>query len=112
MTDRENICEDVWQYLPVRKYLLGRDGVSRIVEQIVAEWQPSRLLPSGNLVEPSDVAAIISDRVSRQYGVIWLWVFQALITVAIQYLVDLWFRSVVVRTVIVDWHGELADEQR
>lgn len=110
MTDRENICEDVWQYLPARKYFIGREGVSRIVEQIIAEWQPSRLLPSGNLVEPSDVAAIIADRVSNQYGTIWLLVFQALISIAVQYLIDLWFQSVVVRTIIIGWHGDLARE--
>ena len=107
---KENLIEDVWQYLPPLKYLLGRRGVTTMVERIVAAWEPMALLPTERPVEASEVAGRIYERVAGQYGTIWLIVFQALISIAIQVLLDWWFASVVTRTIMVQWHGELADE--
>lgn len=107
---KENLIEDVWQYLPPSKYLLGRRGVSQVVERIVAAWEPAALLPTERPVEASEVSRRIYERVSGQYGTIWLLVFQALIGIAIQVLIDWWFASVVTRSIIVSWHGDLSDE--
>ena len=108
---KDNLIEDVWQHLPPSKYLLGRKGVSQLVERIVAAWEPTALLPTDRAVEASEVAGRIHERVAGQYGTIWLIVFQALISIAIQVLIDWWFASVVTRTIIVQWHGDLSDEQ-
>ena len=107
---KENLIEDVWQYLPPSKYLLGRRGVSQLVERIIAAWEPAALLPTDRAVEASEVAGRIHERVAGQYGTIWLIVFQALISIAIQVIIDWWFASVVTRTIIVQWHGDLSDE--
>lgn len=110
MEPRESMIEDVWQYLPARKYFAGRACVAEMVERIIAAWQPSRLIPSDKGVDASHVAAEINEQVSSQYGTIWLIVFQALISIAIQYLIELWFASVVARSTIVSWCGDLRDE--
>ena len=107
---KENLIEDVWQYLPPSKYLLGRRGVSQLVERIIAAWEPAALLPKDRPVEASEVASRIHERVAGQYGSLWLLVFQALIGIAIQVIIDWWFASVVTRTIIVQWHGDLSDE--
>ena len=107
---KENIIEDVWQYLPPTKYLLGRRGVATMVERIVAAWEPSRLLPCERPVDASNAARDMYERVSDTYGTIWLIVFQALLSIAIQWLIDRWFASVVTRTIIIQWHGDLSDE--
>ena len=107
---KENLIEDVWQYLPPTKYLLGRRGVATMVENIVREWEPSRLLPTEKPVDASHAARDIYDRVSSRYGTIWLLVFQALLSIAIQVIIDWWFSSVVTRTIIVQWNGDLSDE--
>lgn len=107
---KENLHEDVWQYLPPLKYLLGRRGVRQMVERIIAAWEPSTLLPTERPVEASAAAERMYERVSGQYGTIWLIVFQALISIAIQVLIDWWFASVVTRSIIVSWHGDLSDE--
>jgi hypothetical protein len=107
---KDNLIEDVWQYLPPSKYLLGRKGVATMVERIIAAWEPAALLPTDRPVEASEVAGRIHERVSGQYGTIWLIVFQALISIAIQVLIDWWFAGVVTRTIITQWHGELVDE--
>lgn len=107
---KDNLIEDVWQYLPPSKYLLGRKGVSQLVERIIAAWEPAALLPTGSPIYTSDVASRIHDRVAGQYGTIWLLVFQALISIAIQILIDWWFAGIVTRTIITQWHGELGDE--
>ena len=81
-----------------------------MVERIIAAWEPAALRPTERRVEASEVAGRIHDRVAGQYGTIWLLVFQALISIAIQVLIDWWFSSVVTRTIIAQWHGDLSDE--
>lgn len=107
---KDNLIEDVWQYLPPTKYLLGRRGVATMVENIIKEWEPSRLLPTEKPVDASHAARDIYERVSSRYGTIWLIVFQALLSIAIQVIIDWWFASVVTRSIIVSWHGDLSDE--
>ena len=107
---KDNLIEDVWLCLPPSKFLLGRKGVATMVERIIAAWEPAALLPTGSPIYTSDVASRIHDRVAGQYGTIWLLVFQALISIAIQILIDWWFAGIVTRTIITQWHGELGDE--
>ncbi len=78
-----------------------------MVGRVVSAWQIGRLIPTDDRdPDASHVAAEMFDQVASQYSFIWLIVFQSLLSAAIQALLEWWFASAEVRTVMIAWHEE------
>lgn len=104
---KEDLLNRVWQAAPATKFLIGRRGMAEMLDRIASAWQVSRLIPTdGRDPDASHVAAEMFDSVASQYSFIWLIVFQALLSFAIQALLEWWFSSAEVRTVMIAWHEE------
>jgi len=104
---KDDLFNRVWHEAPATKYLIGRRGMGEMLERIVSAWQVSRLLPTDERdPNASHVAAEMFDQVASQYSFIWLLLFQALLSFAIQALIEWWFSSAEVRTVLIAWHSE------
>ena len=104
---KDDLINRVWHDAPATKYLMGRRGMSEMLDRIVSAWQVSRLLPTDDRApDASNVAYEMFEQVSSQYSFVWLIVFQALLSFAIQALLEWWFSSAEVRTTVIAWHSE------
>lgn len=78
-----------------------------MLDRIASAWQVSRLIPTDERdPDASNIAYEMFEQVASQYSFIWLIVFQALLSFAIQALLEWWFSSAEVRTVMIAWHSE------
>ena len=83
-----------------------------MIERIVSSWQTMRLLPSDKKnADASGIAAEMLGSVGSQYSFVWMIVFQALLSFAIQALLEWWFSSAEVRTVMISWQQEMQSER-
>jgi len=62
---RDELIADVWDSLPVRKHLLGRERVNRIVERALKEW-PVPVLYQCDAKQTHVVAKHFARRLERQ----------------------------------------------
>jgi len=104
---KNDLINRVWHDAPATKYLMGRRGMGEMLDRIVSAWQISRLIPADDRdPDASHVAYEMFEQVSSQYSFVWIIVFQALLSFAIQALLEWWFSSAEVRTVMIAWHQE------
>jgi hypothetical protein len=61
----EELIADVWDSLPMRKHLLGRERVGRIVERALKEW-PIPVLYQCDAQQTQVVAKHFAKRLERQ----------------------------------------------
>ena len=62
---RDELIADVWDSLPMRKHLLGRERVGRIVERALKEW-PVPVLYQCDAAQTNVVAKHFARRLERQ----------------------------------------------
>jgi hypothetical protein len=62
---RDELIADVWNSLPMRKHLLGRERVGRIVERALKEW-PVPVLYQCDAAQTNVVAKHFARRLERQ----------------------------------------------
>jgi len=62
---RDELTADVWDSLPMRKHLLGRERVGRIVERALREW-PIPVLYQCDAGQTQIVAKHFARRLERQ----------------------------------------------
>jgi len=104
---KDDLFNRVWNDAPASKYLIGRRGMREMLDSIVSAWQVGRLIPTDDRdPDASHVAYEMFEQVSSQYSFVWMIVFQALLSFAIQALLEWWFSSAEVRTVMIAWHEE------
>lgn len=108
---KDDLFERVWKQAPPAKFFVGRRGFREVVERVVDVWQSSALRPSDRGNDASYSARLMIDAVSARYSTIWLILFQALITFAVQALIEWWFASSEVRSVMTSWQQELHNER-
>jgi hypothetical protein len=66
----DELIDDVWRLLPVRKHLLGRARVARIVERAMREW-PVPVLQQCDAGQTAVVGKYLArslERQEREYG--------------------------------------------
>jgi hypothetical protein len=61
----DQLIADVWNSLPMRKHLLGRERVGRIVERALKEW-PVPVLYQCDAAQTNVVAKHFARRLERQ----------------------------------------------
>jgi hypothetical protein len=109
---KDDLFNRVWNDAPAAKYLIGRRGMREMTGRIVSAWQIARLIPTDDRdPDASHVAAEMFDSVAAQYSFVWMIVFQALLSFAIQSLLEWWFSSSEVRTVMIAWQQETQHER-
>ena len=91
---REELVADVWDSLPVRKHLLGRERVGRIVERALKEW-PIPVLYQCDAGQTQIVAKHFARRLERQereYGMGFLAsiILAAIISEIVKQIVQRW----------------------
>jgi len=108
---REELFERLWESAPVLKFLLGKKGMREMMRRIIGAWQVNTLRPSERGTEASYAARLMFDAAASQYSTIWLLLFQALLTFAIQALIEWWFASAETRTLIIAWQQDIYHER-
>jgi UbiD family decarboxylase len=91
---REELVADVWDSLPVRKHLIGRERVGRIVERALKEW-PIPVLYQCDAGQTQIVAKHFARRLERQereYGMGFLAsiILAAIISEIVKKIVQRW----------------------
>jgi hypothetical protein len=91
---RDELVADVWDSLPVRKHLLGRERVGRIVERALKEW-PIPVLYQCDAGQTQIVAKHFARRLERQereYGMGFLAsiILAAIISEIVKQIVQRW----------------------
>jgi hypothetical protein len=91
---RDELTADVWDSLPVRKHLLGRERVGRIVERALREW-PIPVLYQCDAGQTQIVAKHFARRLERQereYGMGFLAsiILAAIISEIVKKIVQRW----------------------
>jgi UbiD family decarboxylase len=91
---REELVADVWDSLPVRKHLIGRERVGRIVERALKEW-PIPVLYQCDAGQTQIVAKHFARRLERQereYGMGFLAsiILAAIISEIVKQIVQRW----------------------
>lgn len=79
---RDELIADVWDSLPMRKHLLGRERIGRIVERTLKEW-PIPVLYQCDAQETQVVAAHFARRLERQEREYGMGFFASIILAAI-----------------------------
>lgn len=67
---RDELIDDVWRSLPVRKHMLGRARVARITERALREW-PVPVLAQCDAGQTAVVGKYLArslERQEREYG--------------------------------------------
>ena len=91
---REELVADVWDSLPMRKHLLGRERVGRIIERALREW-PIPVLYQCDAGQTQIVAKHFARRLERQereYGMGFLAsiILAAIISEIVKKIVQRW----------------------
>jgi hypothetical protein len=91
---RDELVADVWDSLPVRKHLLGRERVGRIIERALREW-PIPVLYQCDAGQTQIVAKHFARRLERQereYGMGFLAsiILAAIISEIVKKIVQRW----------------------
>jgi len=91
---REELIADVWDSLPMRKHLIGRERVGRIVERALKEW-PIPVLYQCDAGQTQIVAKHFARRLERQereYGMGFLAsiILAAIISEIVKKIVQRW----------------------
>jgi hypothetical protein len=91
---RDELTADVWDSLPMRKHLLGRERVGRIVERALREW-PIPVLYQCDAGQTQIVAKHFARRLERQerkYGMGFLAsiILAAIISEIVKKIVQRW----------------------
>jgi hypothetical protein len=91
---RDELTADVWDSLPMRKHLLGRERVERIVERALKEW-PIPVLYQCDAQQTQVVAKHFARRLERQereYGMGFLAsiILAAIISEIVKKIVQRW----------------------
>jgi UbiD family decarboxylase len=91
---REELTADVWDSLPMRKHLIGRERVGRIVERALKEW-PIPVLYQCDAGQTQIVAKHFARRLERQereYGMGFLAsiILAAIISEIVKKIVQRW----------------------
>jgi hypothetical protein len=91
---RDELIAEVWDSLPVRKHLLGRERVGRIVERALKEW-PVPVLYQCDAKQTHVVAKHFARRLERQereYGMGFLAsiILAAIISEIVKRIVQRW----------------------
>lgn len=100
---RDELFDKLWDKAPATKYVMGQQRMRLMVDRIVANWRTADLMPRDQPVNASLIADETLRVVGDTYGFIWMIVFQALLSFAIQALIEWWFQSAEVREVIGEW---------
>jgi len=108
---RDDLFNMVWHAAPATKFLVGRKSMREMVKRIVGSWQVSSLRPSDRDTQASYAASLMFDATASQYSTLWLLLFQALLTFAIQALIEWWFASAEIRTLIIAWQQDIYHER-
>ncbi len=94
---RDDIVEDVWQSLPVRKHLLGRARIGRIVERALREWPVPVLqqCDDGQAAVVGKYLARSLERQEREYGMGFLAsiILAAIISEIVKRLIQRWLEN-------------------
>jgi len=97
--------EYVWRRLGVRKFLVGRERVSELVEIAVANWDHDAMKNAKGKKELEVVAQGMALGIKRtdemlgghgyekEYGVLWAILLQALVGAIVQILIKWWLES-------------------
>jgi hypothetical protein len=94
---RDELVADVWDSLPMRKHLLGRERVGRIVERALREW-PIPVLYQCDAKQTEVVAKHFARRLERQereYGMGFLAsiILAAIISEIVKILIRRWLEN-------------------
>jgi hypothetical protein len=94
---RDQFTAEVWDSLPVRKHLLGRERVGRIVERALKEW-PVPVLYQCDAAQTNVVAKHFARRLERQereYGMGFLAsiILAAIISEIVKKIVQRWLEN-------------------
>ena len=94
---RDQFTSEVWESLPIRKHLLGRDRVGRIVERALKEW-PVPMLYQCDAGQTQIVAKHFAKRLERQereygMGFIASIILVAIISEIVKRIVQRWLEN-------------------
>jgi len=94
---RDQFTSEVWESLPIRKHLLGRDRVGRIVERALKEW-PVPVLYQCDAGQTQIVAKHFAKRLERQereygMGFIASIILVAIISEIVKRIVQRWLEN-------------------
>jgi hypothetical protein len=108
----------VWRRLGVRKHLAGRETVNELTRLAVENWQTEylraakdeneiKIVEQGMLASVKRMHEAVGNYGSKEYGFIWIFLFQALASAVIQIIVKWWLESNANKIRIEAWRKEM-----
>lgn len=114
-----DLQEHVWRRMPLAKMLVGRRGVSEMVQMAVETWPTEILHHAKDATERQVVAKTVEQSVKRlydacsfgdegaKYGMIWAIIIESVISSLVMILFRWWYESSQNRCRLVLWKREL-----
>lgn len=113
-----NLQELVWQRLPVRKRIAGRQAVNDLVQLAVESWPADLMNHAADDTERQIVCLEIERSMKRLYtacshvdgitmGILWTFLLQALASLVVQKILEWWLERRAHRALLVAWKHEL-----
>ena len=108
----------VWQRLPLRKRIVGREVVDDLVQLAIESWPADYMNHAADDAERRIVCLDIEASVKRLYcacsstdaitmGILWTFVLQALVGLIVQRILEWWLERRANRALLVAWKHEL-----
>lgn len=108
----------VWQRLPIRKRIAGRDAVNDLVQLAVESWPADLMNHAADDTERQIVCLEIERSIQRLYtacshvdtitmGILWTFLLQALASMVVQKVLEWWLERRANRALLVAWKHEL-----
>ena len=114
----DELKQEIWSQLPVRKLVVGRRRVHNWVELAIENWQEEEFgaAPEGyqrELVVQGVVQSIrrmdevMSDEEPKQYGFLWMLLLSGLVSLVVQLLLKWWFQDDQNKAAMRQWKTEM-----
>lgn len=108
----------IWQDLPIRKRIAGRDTINDLVQLAVESWPVEYMTHATSDTERQIVAKEVERSVKRlhhactnvdgvSYGVVWNLLLQALVTGIVQWMLKWWLDRRANRAILIALQHEL-----
>jgi len=110
--------DTIWQRLPLRKRIVGREVVNDLVQLAVESWPVDLMNHAADDTERAVVCLEIERSVKRLYmacsttdaitvGILWTFVLQALVSMIVERILAWWLERRANRALLVAWKHEL-----
>lgn len=116
---KDDLYQWVWQQLPMRKVMIGRQRVRSLTDLAIENWEPQNFAAAAGsetqqeLVVRSVVNSIrrmdevMAEEDTKQYGFIWMLLLSGLVSLIVQLILKWWSAEEKNRVLMAGWQKEM-----